>query len=258
MNYLIFITIGLIVLILGAGLGYRYMRKRKQVEMAERTEPDLYAERYFEENLAEPAATINKPNPLFDPPLVDETVETVVETPIKTPEEVPEETHELVSPPQVPKEKSPPPQAEELIIALYVIGHSEQLLKGSDIFPMLEEFGLRYGKMKIYHHYGVGETKARKPVFSVANMIEPGVLNPQYQDFSTPGLVFFMRLPGPFGGRVAFELMLHSAQRLADTLKAQLEDERHQALDQSNISRLRERIAYFEQRQRVATQKNVR
>ncbi|MDY6994162.1 MAG: cell division protein ZipA C-terminal FtsZ-binding domain-containing protein, partial [Pseudomonadota bacterium] len=133
----------------------------------------------------------------------------------------------------------------------------EQLLSGSDIFPMLEEFGLRFGKMNIYHHYGVGEIKAKKPVFSVANMIEPGVLNPQYQNFNTPGLVFFMRLPGPFGGRVAFELMLHMAQRLADTLKAQLEDERHQPLDQRNISRLRERIAYFEQRQLGPTKKNV-
>ncbi len=140
-------------------------------------------------------------------------------------------------------------EENQLIIVLYVVAQRGRELNGGDIFSVLEEIGLKYGDMNIFHHYGVGELKAKQPVFSIADMIEPGTFNPREMEaFSTPGLALFLRLPGPFGGRVAFELMLNSAQRMAEDLRGVLQDERHQFLTQKTIGILRERIAQFERR----------
>jgi cell division protein ZipA len=60
-----------------------------------------------------------------------------------------------------------------------------------------------------------------------------------------------MQLPGPLGGRVAFELMLNTAQRVADVLEGTLIDEREQVLTSEIIVELRDRIAQFERRPMV-------
>lgn len=137
----------------------------------------------------------------------------------------------------------------ELIIVLYVLAENKRDFAGIDVLTVLEELGLKYGEMKIFHHYGVGELKVRKAVFSVANVAEPGIFPlRQIEHFTTRGLAFFMRLPGPFGGRVAFELMLNTTYRVAEVLNGHLEDERHQPLTPEIVNRLRERIAQFEKR----------
>ncbi len=136
----------------------------------------------------------------------------------------------------------------ELILALYIVPQHGGF-QGPDILDVLEELGLRYGDMEIFQHYGVGEIKVKKPIFSIANMLEPGTFDVQrISKFVSPGLVLFMRLPGPFGGRVAFELMLKSAQKIADILEGTLEDDKHQLLNPQTIHLLRERIANFERR----------
>lgn len=137
----------------------------------------------------------------------------------------------------------------ELIIVLYVIAESKQGFDGVDVLTVLEELGLKYGEMKIFHHYGVGELKVKKAIFSVANVVEPGIFPlRQIEQFTTRGLAFFMRLPGPFGGRVAFELMLNTTHRVAEILNGYLEDEKHQLLTPEVVNTLRERIAQFEKR----------
>jgi len=136
----------------------------------------------------------------------------------------------------------------ELILALYVISQHGGF-RGPDIFDVLRELGLNYGEKKIFHHYGVGEIKVKNPIFSIANMLEPGMFEPQrITQFTTPGLVLFMRVPGPFGGRVAFELMLNTAQRIAESLEGELRNDKHQPLAPQAIYAIRERIANFERR----------
>lgn len=137
----------------------------------------------------------------------------------------------------------------QFIIVLRVIANSQQKFAGSDIFAVLEDLGLNYGEMRIFHHYGVGEMKVKKPVFSVANVVEPGIFDPKDREyFTSPGLAFFMQLPGPLGGRVAFELMLNTAQRVAEVLEGSLIDEREQLLTTETTAEIRDRIAQFEHR----------
>lgn len=228
---IISIIIALLIII---ALTWRYLRRRRRwrrIKMAERPEQDLFADRYFDEPTLE--ANNQTENLPHEVPLVDNVVEISTEAAAETTESTPTKIH----------------LQNELIIVIYVAAQQEPGFLGTDIFTVLEDLGLRYGDMRIFHHYGVGELKVKKPVFSIANMLEPGIFDPQQlAEFTSPGLALFMRLPGPFGGRIALELMLNSAKKLAEVLEGIVQDENHTPLDPKKISVLRERIAHFEQR----------
>lgn len=193
-----------------------FFRRRKQ---AVTQEDDLYGDRYFDE----------------------------------TPEEHAFQGKPKKESRRIEREATPPartPSEEPLIIALFLTAKQPCGFSGSDIFSVLEELGCEYGKHQIFHHFGVGEPKAKQAVFSIANMLEPGTFNPDQQEqFVTEGLAIFMQLPGVFGGRVAFELMLNTTQRMADKLEGQVCNERRQVLEPTIIQNLRDKIAKFEQRE---------
>jgi len=129
---------------------------------------------------------------------------------------------------------------EPAIIALYVRPPDQHELAGPAIVKAMNAVGLRYGDMKIFHHYGAGELRTEKPLFSVANMVEPGYFNLDRVDsLATPGLAMFLQLPGPLDGAVAFELFLNTAQRLAETLSADLYSAPKALLDGVTIDKMR-------------------
>jgi cell division protein ZipA len=187
--------------------------------------------------------------PAFDDTPLDEVIEDEFWMPDEEPD-VLSDNHATSAP--EPGAESPDKDVpRELIVALFVRALRGEMFHGADVFSALENLGLSFGAMDIYHHYGLDEPLSNpsnaKAVFSVANMKEPGTLIPQQaDDFQSPGLIFFMRLPGPLGGRVAFEYMLNHAQRMAELLKGNLEDEHRQTLNPESIAHLREGIENFE------------
>ncbi len=212
-----------------------YNNNNRRKEMAQRT--DLYTDDYFDDKS------------IPDPPIIDDIVKLKPEE-ITTEEKIEPSTEtyeeETTTKETATKETT---AKSEILIVLYVVAHRQPSFIGENILTTLEETGLKYGKMDIFHHYGVGEIKSRKPVFSIANIVAPGTLNPEeLVNSTTPGLALFMKLPGPFGGRVAFELMLNHAERFAEALDGIVEDEQHKLINQQKITSLRERIANFEQR----------
>ena len=71
-------------------------------------------------------------------------------------------------------------------------------------------------------------------------MVEPGYFDLDRVDsLSTPGLAMFLQLPGPLDGAVAFELFLNTAQRLAETLSADLYSAPKALLDGVTIDKMR-------------------
>jgi len=142
---------------------------------------------------------------------------------------------------------------EELIIVLNVMAEPGQPFRGAEVRSALESVDMRFGEMKVFHHYGIGDTRSETPVFSVANMLEPGVFDlAGMEAMSSPGLVMFMRLPGPLDARVAFELMLNTGQRLAEQLGGDLRDETRSVLSAQTIAHVRERIGEFNRRRLLA------
>lgn len=144
------------------------------------------------------------------------------------------------TPPPAPVRPPPPPPE---VLALYVLPRNEGLFTGPDLQRAFEGVGLVYGEMSIYHHFGAGDLRTEKALFSVANMLEPGHFDLATMDgFTTQGVALFIQFPAALDGSVAFEMFLNVAQRLAEALQADLRSEPRKPLDSLAIERLR-RIA---------------
>ena len=149
---------------------------------------------------------------------------------------------------------SPPPHPdiEEHIISLYLLAPRGEVLLGNDIKKAFQGAGLEFGHMDIYHRYPPG-VHGGDAVFSVANLVEPGVFKPSTMaTFSTPGLAMFLRLPGPVDGLTAFDDFIATARLLASRLGVEVLDQQRSVLSEQTIGHMREAVIEHERRQRAA------
>ncbi|HEB99501.1 MAG TPA: cell division protein ZipA [Thiotrichales bacterium] len=132
--------------------------------------------------------------------------------------------------------------AEEKIVTLYLVAPRGQPFAGPRLLETFEDLGLAYGEMSIYHR--LSDDALERPVFSVANLVEPGTLTPEeLLAMNTPGLAIFLRLPGPVEPLAAFDDMLEVARGLAARLRGELRDQDRAPLDEAAALRLRGEVA---------------
>ncbi|MDZ7662719.1 cell division protein ZipA [Thiohalophilus sp.] len=142
---------------------------------------------------------------------------------------------------------------ESLVIVLNIMAKSGHYFPGNDVLAALRADELQHGEMQIFHRYPDGAANGR-PVFSLANTVEPGTFDLNTLDqLQTPGLSLFMQLPGPMDSREAFELMLKTGRNLAEQLGGDLCDERRNVLTLQTIGHLKEQIESFLFRRKMAS-----
>ena len=136
-------------------------------------------------------------------------------------------------------------ESHALVIVINVHATTNQGFQGQEVKKLLEACGLDHGDMSIFHRHE--EDDLLSPIqFSVANAIEPGYFDPDTLDkISTPGVSFFMTLPGPKDYNKAFEYMLETAQCFARNLKGELKDENLSVMTAQTIEHSRQRIKEF-------------
>ncbi|MBW0146054.1 cell division protein ZipA [Marinobacter arenosus] len=141
------------------------------------------------------------------------------------------------------------PEAREVVV-INVLARSGEDFSGVALKKLFEACGLEYGDMDIYHRHEAADTTS--PVqFSVANAVEPGTFKPaDMPRLTTPGISFFMSLPGPTNGLQAFEFMLETAQCVVRNLGGELKDERRSVMTPQTIEHCRQRIREFDRKQR--------
>lgn len=136
--------------------------------------------------------------------------------------------------------------AVEELLVLHVLAPEGQRFSGEALVTALRDQGLRYGEMNIFHRVD-NATKAK--IFSVANMVEPGTFDlSDLEEMRSPGMSFFLRLPGPEEATVAFSDMLHAARNVALALGGELRDEQFSMLTGQTTEHMRQRIADFARR----------
>lgn len=143
--------------------------------------------------------------------------------------------------------KLPRDQAPEVFM-LNVVARSEAGFRGDDILHILLACDLRFGDMNFFHRH---EFEAGRGAiqFSVANMMQPGVFDiDNMADMTTPGLVFFLTLPGPEDMMQAFDYMLETAQTVARNLGADVLDESRSVLTRQAMEHSRQQIRELERR----------
>jgi cell division protein ZipA len=140
----------------------------------------------------------------------------------------------------------------EKIITLFVLAPTGVPFRGAFLMEAMTEAGLQYGDMQIFHRI---EKQAGRdnPLFSVANIVEPGTFEPNRMDsFTTQGVVLILRLPGPVDAVKAFDAMVTAARSLATSLEGSLCDATRSVLTNQTISHMREEVVDYQLRQRVA------
>lgn len=146
----------------------------------------------------------------------------------------------------------PPPR---MTVALTVMALRGQTFKGSQIQMAAEELQFRLGASGLFERFPDEETAIGGAVFSMAHLREPGTFEPlALGGLATPGLLLFMKLPGPLEEMKALELLVLAADQLARRLKGVICDERRNRMTNQSLMHLRNQVADLERRRRVWAQ----
>lgn len=138
------------------------------------------------------------------------------------------------------------PEEPGLVIVLTVMAEEGRVLGGQQIREALTDLGFSPDENGVFHHYGSRRTRDRRPVFSVVNVLQPGMFDlDRMHELSTRGLSVFMQRPGPLTSVMAFDLMLDTGKRLARALDAVLCNDQRRPLNPPDIQTERVRIARF-------------
>jgi len=135
------------------------------------------------------------------------------------------ESIEPIEPDQAsPDESKPDAGAIDRVITVRFVP-KEKSLRGDKVVLALRAAGLRHGQYGIFHMYA--DDLSQVPVFSVANLTEPGSFDlANLTETRIPGMNFFLVLPGEGDPVDRFDRMVDSARELSRTLDAELRDER--------------------------------
>lgn len=139
------------------------------------------------------------------------------------------------------------PELEVIVLNVHT-SNDEQPFIGTKLFDSMQQNGLLYGEMDIFHRHadlsGTG-----KVLFSVANMMQPGTLqHNDPADFSTKGISFFMTLPCFGDEEQNFKLMLKTAQQIADDLGGEVQDDARKMMTPTRLDLYRKQIQEFKAR----------
>jgi cell division protein ZipA len=158
-----------------------------------------------------------------------------------------EETEELEQPeeiaPNIVEEPKPEPEMQVIILNVHCAG--EEPFVGTKLFDSLQQNGLIYGEMNIFHRH-VDLSGNGKVLFSVANMMHPGTLeHGDPAEFSTKGISFFMTLPCYGEADQNFNLMLRIAQQVADDMGGNVLDDQRNLMTPDRLASYRRQIVEF-------------
>lgn len=128
------------------------------------------------------------------------------------------------------------------VLVMHVVGINGTNLHGATLLTSILGAGFQYGDMQIFHRY-VDPAGNGSVLFSLANMVKPGYLQPESMDeMITPGISLFMMIPSFGDDQQNFKMMLQSAQRIADDVKGVVLDDEHHMLTPQKIDDYKERI----------------
>ncbi|OOF84206.1 cell division protein ZipA [Rodentibacter ratti] len=126
-------------------------------------------------------------------------------------------------------------------IQLYVVSPQYREFHGLRLIQFLENLGFIFGEHNMYHrHFDL--SVASPTLFSVANLQDDGGFNPYNTEFTTIGVVLFMKLPSPGSDLANLKLMIRAAKTLADDLGGTVLTEDEQIFDDYQEQRYLARV----------------
>ena len=128
------------------------------------------------------------------------------------------------------------------VLVLHLVAKDGEMLHGAELLPSLLTLNFKFGDMEIFHRH-IDNAGNGKVLFSLANMMKPGVFDPDnMEQFTTQGVVLFMTLPCFGDPMMNFTIMLNSALQLAEDLDAELLDGKRMAWNDATRKEYERRI----------------
>ena len=161
------------------------------------------------------------------------------------------------APPTVPPTSPPSRGAGEPLavdmsrpLVYLTLVSKQETFSGRVVLDALDAEGFRPGLLQLYYWRSDAEPSVK---FGVANMVEPGVLDPDVlPETETPGLVSFMSVPRESASAFStLDAMVTVGRRLARRLDATLCDDTRSTLTAQAENHLREKIAEILRRDRI-------
>lgn len=113
------------------------------------------------------------------------------------------------------------PPLEDEIICINVLAKEGQFVS-YDLLQAITATGMQYGAMNIFHYYE-STPQGTVTLFSLASATEPGDFDLNHiGDFVCAGLILFMKIHQVPDAEEVFEIMLDTAEQLADDLQGEL------------------------------------
>lgn len=144
----------------------------------------------------------------------------------------------------------------EEILMFSVMAKNGSSFTGTQILQALLPFGLRFGDMDLFHHY-VRVNGQEVTQFRVANAVNPGIFNiDDMEDFNSPGITFFMSLPGPVNALQTYNTMLSIGEHVTKQLNGVLRDDKHSDMMPQTKEHYRQTIRDFEHHRLMLRRQN--
>ena len=138
------------------------------------------------------------------------------------------------------------PKTWQDVYVINLVARPNQQLAGGELARVLADAGFIFGDMDIFHRHQT-PTHQGDAQFSLINMVKPGTFNPNAMgQFSTPGVSIFMQLPAPGEAKNNFNLMVHTAEKMAEELDALLLDAQRSPLSPDYLAHCREQLRDYD------------
>ena len=135
-------------------------------------------------------------------------------------------------------------RGEATPVVLTLMATSPAQFSGADLKRAFQAESLSFGENRLYHRYQPGQALRSGPMFSVVNVVNPGVFNPdELVSVETPGLAIFMDAGTVKEPTSVFDEMLATVKRLAERLDGRVCDQNRSPLTTQAINHLRETVA---------------
>ncbi len=145
-------------------------------------------------------------------------------------------------PSKIPSKPSTP---KTQVFCISVQMRKNMEFRGRELVSCLQQQEMLLGEYDIFHRHS-DRLGTGKILFSVANMFNPGSFPMKtIHQFRTQGITFFMSLPCPGEAEQNFNLMLQTAQEIADMLGGDVRDHEHNLITPQRIDEYREQIRQF-------------
>jgi cell division protein ZipA len=132
------------------------------------------------------------------------------------------------------------------LLVMNVFAKNNHQFFSYDLLQAISATGMQYGEMNIFHHYQL-TSEGRVSLFSLASATEPGYFDiDRMGDFSCAGLTLFTNLKDVPDAKVAFELMLKTAEQLADDLDGELRANPRTPWNDTVLNQYQQKVARYQ------------